>query len=451
METETPIRRIFLGMPGYGDLTAGAANGLYHPTCGRLEIGGVAYRVALDRVYKGGSLLAHNFNALWCGAINLDAQGPPVNYFAMLHSDVEPEEGWVDKLIEEMESRDLDMLGVVVPIKDLQGLTSIALQNPNGDSWRPLCRLTMKEIMQLPETFTADDTGCELLLNTGCWVCRFDAEIAKQVHFTINDAIHFDEERGIYVAEVEPEDWHFSRRMNELGLKLGATRKVRITHAGSMRFGNQKGWGHQDFDADYVSASVLPKDKIVRFPEDVEGWLLEEEGIALANLARGKRVLEIGSYCGKSTICLAQTATQVCALDPFDGRSTPRPQETQAAFFRSLDQYGVREKVFAVRGTLPEVAETWISNGEQFDLVFIDGAHDAVSVRADIEGSLPFLKPGGLLAFHDYRSEPGEHDGRWDPGVTEAVNELLAIGGELVSLHATVAVVKPPALISSEA
>lgn len=261
MSDETPIRRVFLGMPGYGDMTAGAAQGFYHATAGKLTIGGMDYRVALDRVVKSGSLLAHNFNALWAGAINLDADpdGPPVNYFAMLHSDVEPECGWLDTLIEEMEDRDLDMLGVVVPIKDLQGLTSIALQNPNGDSWRPLCRLTMKEIVSLPETFTADDVGHDLLLNTGCWVCRFDSEIAKQMCFTIRDAIHFDPERGIHVAEVEPEDWGFSRQWNARGLRIGATRKVRVMHAGHMRFGNQEPWGHKDFDSEYVSESVLPK------------------------------------------------------------------------------------------------------------------------------------------------------------------------------------------------
>jgi len=267
MSDETPTRRVFLGMPGYGDMTIGAANGLYHATSGRLRIGGVDYRVAMDRVVKSGSLLAHNFNGLWCGAINIDAMavaspaeyGQRIQYFAMLHSDVEPEEGWLDKLIEEMEANDLDMLGVVVPIKDLQGLTSIALQNPDGDSWRPLCRLTMREIVNLPETFTANDTGYDLLLNTGCWVCRFDGEIARQMHFTINDTIRFDAERGLYVAEVEPEDWNFSRQWNARGLRIGATRKVRITHAGHMRFGNQDGWGHKEFDSEYVSESVLPK------------------------------------------------------------------------------------------------------------------------------------------------------------------------------------------------
>lgn len=442
MSIETPIRRVFLGMPGYGDMTAGAANGLYHATAGRLHVGGVDYRVALDRVYKGGSLLAHNFNALWAGAINLSAQGPTVDYFAMLHSDVEPEEGWLDRLIEEMESRDLDMLGVVVPIKDLQGLTSIALQNPNGDSWRPLCRLTMKEIASLPETFTAEDTGHDLLLNTGCWVCRFDAETAKEMSFTIRDTIRWDEERGLHVAEVEPEDWGFSRQWNARGLRIGATRKIRLTHAGSMRFGNQEAWGHKEFDSEYVPTSVLPKSDEQPFPRDVTGWLLEEEGKALRDLARGKRVLEIGSYCGKSTICLAQSAEHVTAVDYFDGRGTPEPKGTSAAFWNNLRRYGVDSRVTV---TSPDD-----ELGEGYDIAFIDGAHDADSVRADIEKALRVIKPDGVLAFHDYRTKSGEFDGRWDPGVTEAVNELLANGGEMISTHATVAVVKPPALITSE-
>ena len=64
----------------------------------------------------------------------------------MLHADVEPEEGWLDKAIEEMEARDLDLLGVVVPIKDLQGLTSIALENHSGSGdWKPSARPSAPE------------------------------------------------------------------------------------------------------------------------------------------------------------------------------------------------------------------------------------------------------------------------------------------------------------------
>jgi len=46
------------------------------------------------------------------------------------------------------------------------------------------------------------------------------------------------------------------------------------------------------------------------FPEDVEGWLWDKEGEELYKLAQRNKdlgvVVELGSYHGKSTICLAQ-------------------------------------------------------------------------------------------------------------------------------------------------
>lgn len=245
-------------MPGYGDLTAGAALGLFHCSKNVISIGGRDVPLQVDINVNHGSLLAQNFNGLWCWPLNLEAAGHKVDYFAMLHSDVEPEEGWVDKLIGEMEYRDLDVLGTVIPLKCPQGLTSIALQRNDGDTWRPACRLTMKEIYELPETFTAEETGHELLLNTGCWVCRFDSSWASKLHFTINDRIVLASD-GKYYAEVEPEDWFFSRCCNSLGLRIGATRIVKAQHVGRAQFTNAEAWGQSSFDAEYAATSVLPR------------------------------------------------------------------------------------------------------------------------------------------------------------------------------------------------
>jgi predicted O-methyltransferase YrrM len=38
----------------------------------------------------------------------------------------------------------------------------------------------------------------------------------------------------------------------------------------------------------------------------------------------------------------------------------------------------------------------------RFDLVFLDGDHDMATLRADVALALSVLKPGGLLACHDY-------------------------------------------------
>jgi predicted O-methyltransferase YrrM len=153
------------------------------------------------------------------------------------------------------------------------------------------------------------------------------------------------------------------------------------------------------------------------------------EGSVLANLSAGKRVMEIGSYCGRSTICIARLAQSVLAVDYFDGRSTPQPGDTRAEFLSNLARYGVSDKVSTAH---PEA-----KIDGPFDLVFIDGNHDREFVEADISKALAAISPNALLVFHDYETSHA--------GVTEAVNQLLANGGELVSRHDSLAVVRPPA------
>ncbi len=441
-------RRVLIGMPGYSNLTGDASRGYWRAT--RLPDSQVIYK------YNHGSLLAANFNGLWTHALNVVHRGGRLDYFAMQHADVGPEDWWLDTLIDELEARDLDVLGVVVPIKDGHGTTSLALGRPDGDPWRPLCRLTMAEVYRLPETFTSEDLGHPILLNTGLWVCRFDLEWARLVHFTINDRIVFDQKADCYRAQCEPEDWCFSRLLHELGapgsptdgcrpLRIGATRKVTLNHRGEVDFPNTHAWG-EAYDSAWVDSSVVPDDLPgFVFPSDVEGWLRPEEGRELARLAKGKRVLEVGSYCGLSTICLAQTADHVVSVDPHDGRGTPDPQDTLPKLVANLERYGVADKVEGIIDTFTP----WENTRRVFDLVFIDGAHDYESVFNDVTNALDVLAPGGLIAFHDYRTSPGQFDGRWDPGVTRAVNELLDSGGELLSRCATVAVVRPPALVPS--
>lgn len=429
--------RVCLGMPSHGTVTAGAGRGLWRASRSQCGVENARpLRVAVQSLQ--GSLLAQQFNALWCWALNADYHGERVDYFAMLHSDVEPEDFWLDALIEELEARNLDMLGVAVPIKDQQGMTSLALDRQDGDTWRPLCRLSMREVHQLPETFTSEDVGHPLLLNTGCWVARFSGEWARQVSFTINDRIVFNSALQCYQAQVEPEDWYFSRLCHELGLRIGATRKIAVNHVGPKAFSNAIPFG-EEFDSRYVEASAVEGKERQgwRFPSDVDGWMTPTEGRALAELASGKHVLEIGSYCGLSTICMAQTAERVVAYDVWTGAGTPKPRDTRAEFRGNVARYGVASRVEDVDVVQP---------GDTFDLVFIDGAHDADSVRADIATACDVLADDGMIAFHDYRTEPGEHDGRWDAGVTEAVSEFVSRGASIVSRHGTIAVVRPPVM-----
>jgi len=417
---------IYLGMPCTGEMTLGAATG-FHRCTRRKE-----HHVEL--LALGSSLATGNFNGLWCWALNAARKGP-VDYFAMIHSDIEPPEYWLDELIDELEAKNLDVLGVLAPIKDSRGLTSIAVAHPTGSTWKIRNRITMREAYRLPETFASEDVGGPLLLNTGLWVCKFDMAWAPKIHFTVNDRIVQDTKSGNYYAQIEPEDWFSSRLYHELGLKVGCTRRVPMHHRGTMAFGNAVPWGDDHFDKEWCKQSFLdgtePADW---FPHKVAGWMTEAEGRELARLAEGKVVLEIGAYCGRSTICLAQKARAVGVIDTFDGRGTALTGSTLKMFRENIRRHNVADKIAIYEG---ESQELITCLPPVHDLVFVDGSHDRESVLADARAALEVLKPGGLLVFHDY--------GALDVGVTEAVDEFVADGGAIINRVDTLAVVRPPA------
>ncbi len=420
--SDTKQRRIFLGMPGYGRMTAAAGLAFYR----------TASAGPVHCEYRAGSLLASNFNQLWCAALNAAHEGAAFDYFAMLHDDVAPLDNfWLDILIDELEAHSLDVLSVVVPIKDQRGLTSMSLSN-DIDEWMPYARLSMHDTFELPDTFTATDIGRPLQLNTGCWVAKWNQDWARQVHFSIEDRVVFNRAANRYQSQTVPEDWHFSKQLNGLGLKIGATRKIKLNHRGEVDFPNYVDpWptnpGAQPFDTEAVKASPVPG----AFPAEIQGWLTPREGKALAELSRGKRVLEIGSYCGLSTVCIARTACSVTACDYFDGRSTPNQQDTSEAFKKNIERYWLQDKVTTHHPDEPLQGE--------YGFVFIDGAHDFDSVRADIQKALNVLAPDGLIAFHDYNAG--------NPGVMLAVNEFIDGGSELISRHDSLAVIKPAAIL----
>lgn len=236
-----------LGMPSYGLCSPGAARGFFRSTDGR--------KVQSSMVNFESSLLAQSFNVLWVSAINSVLSGKQIDYFAMLHADVEPGDFWLDRLIEEMEAKELDVLSAVIPIKDHKGLTSAGYESVPFDEWKIGGRLSMTEVFRLPETFTEAEVGRPILMNTGCWVCKFDVNWAKKICFTIKDRIV--EENGLFRADVMPEDWNVSRQFRELGLRVGLTRKIQLLHRGTQAWGNDRPWGTMEFDKAYVSNSIV--------------------------------------------------------------------------------------------------------------------------------------------------------------------------------------------------
>jgi predicted O-methyltransferase YrrM len=159
------------------------------------------------------------------------------------------------------------------------------------------------------------------------------------------------------------------------------------------------------------------------------GFLTEEEGLALyaaawAALPDGA-VLEIGSYCGKSTVYLGAAALArgglVVTVDHHRGSEEHQPGceyhdpaladaatgriDTLPFLRRTVLEAGLEEVVVAVVGRSAAVASVWDSS---LALVFVDGGHSDEAAQADYAAWAPHVLPGGLLAIHDVFSDPSE-------------------------------------------
>lgn len=235
----------FLGMPRHHGGESGAYRGLYH----HAAKAGAGRKLVIGEFTA--SLLAFGFNSLWHQAAAAAPQHG-ITHFAMLHADIEPQPWWVDVLHEEMDRTGADILSVVVPIKSPEGVTSTAIGDWH-DEWAQPRRLTMREVVQLPETFSANDASCgvghpsgPLLVNTGCWMARRGVWWSD-VCFTIRDRIAIAPD-GRPMPQVIPEDWGFSRWAHQRGLKVMATRKVQLQHVGPWAWSNTHAWGTHQSD-----------------------------------------------------------------------------------------------------------------------------------------------------------------------------------------------------------
>lgn len=165
--------------------------------------------------------------------------------------------------------------------------------------------------------------------------------------------------------------------------------------------------------------------------EAARGFMPSDEGLALYEAAAtlGGDVpgplLEVGSYCGKSTIYLGAGAAEqgrlVFAVDHHRGSEENQPGwewhepdlvdpavgkiDTLPAFRRTIHDAGLEGTVVAVVGQSPAVARSWAT---PLSLLFIDGGHGTEPARWDYELWTPLVAPGGTLAIHDVFPDPAD-------------------------------------------
>lgn len=247
-ESTPPVRhRVRIGLPGPSFLWA-AMQGVYTSS--------YHHEWSLSNSGSGWD----DMNKLWAEALNSAEQGE-ITHFAMLHSDIGPDAGWLDTLLAECDRLDADLISVPAPLKDHRGVTSSGIGDPRNP-WGPFKRFTVRELLEMPETFDQADVGFAgypLLHNTGCWVAdlrkplfyQADANGQLVADFNFPLTIMRDPETGRWTHRRESEDWYFSRKLHQLGAKTFITRKVRLVHHGGGSFRNDQAWGaYQNGDED---------------------------------------------------------------------------------------------------------------------------------------------------------------------------------------------------------
>lgn len=239
------MKKLLIGMPTYdGNIDFQTQAAVYRETAGYAE------RVVAS---QQSSLLANCCNQLYCIALNDREQ---YGWFMLWHSDIRIKDpGLVSGLLAEMQRLGAGCISVLMPIKDEKGLTSTGLYYRDAQKKKRRRRLTMREAMQLPETFSAEHlikfwdapSSSALLVNTGLLLLDLSQPWAEKIYFNIRDRI-IRQSDGKFVGVVDPEDWNLSRQLHELKVPVFCTRKYLAFHKGVGLYANQGDWGRWQTD-----------------------------------------------------------------------------------------------------------------------------------------------------------------------------------------------------------
>lgn len=177
-------------------------------------------------------------------------------------------------------------------------------------------------------------------------------------------------------------------------------------------------------EIDRLTSPELPLDM-----DGVKGFIAPEEGAGLYRAASEAAsigpCLEVGSYCGKSSVYLG-SACKACGVvlfavdhhrgseehQPGEGYHDPELFDAQSGavdsfreFRRTLARAHLEDTVVPIVAPSALVARAWVA---PLGLVFIDGGHSREAALGDYRAWAGHIAPGGLLAIHDIYATPEE-------------------------------------------
>ena len=190
-----------------------------------------------------------------------------------------------------------------------------------------------------------------------------------------------------------------------------------------------------DVDLAIAMSPLSRHQRLLEAARATKGFMPDDEGLALAaiaeraTLAGFSSIVEVGAYCGRSTLYLISGIARALSLgaapavvfsvdhhrgseenqegfehhdDTLVNRETGR-MDTLPFWRRAMEAAAAEDLAVAVVGDSHTIAARWnVAAG----LVFIDGGHGEVPAWADYQGWAPRVADDGWLAIHDVFPDP---------------------------------------------
>jgi len=126
--------------------------------------------------------------------------------------------------------------------------------------------------------------------------------------------------------------------------------------------------------------------------------------LAIAKSVEAKKILEIGTWDGNTTVNLAEATNGMVVtvdLPPDEQHASGIPNMTERQQLgRQIRGHPCEPRIRQVYGDSTRL--DWKSLGPPFDLVFIDGAHHYEFVASDTQNARACVSQGGAIVWHDY-------------------------------------------------
>jgi len=175
--------------------------------------------------------------------------------------------------------------------------------------------------------------------------------------------------------------------------------------------------------------------------------------LALAAPAQAVAI-EIGSWIGHGTcimgLGLRGKRARLYAVDRFDTHHSAAGSDSfyektlkkvtarlsqREIFDRNVRHFGLQDTVEAVPADSEKAVGLLPLKNGSVDLLFIDGGHDLATVRRDIELYLPLVKPGGVVAFHDFRFPCDVPKAVWEAIKRQSFDDLIGLYHSLIAFR----------------